>query len=445
MTSISESNLCPHSSLTLVPSEFSYQTGFSWSDAKKRAAAVTPQGRAPSNVSIPAQTSFPAPLILPEDDLALDPKYPAQSLRSWIRSKDRNHVTKERKIIYVAEPPSVDPSVDFIRQWSQLKAPKSSHEVPPEPQTQEIIDYVTAFYHGLLVKKLPVQLMFTRWGTGSNIEKKKNGNIGLILGTECVRIRTRQVSGEFFIQQLNLDDLLDAAISLLPDDAYALLLLVSHDIYENDEDDFACGRAYGGSRVAVVSTARYNPVLDVAQNIDREHSWPASHCSAYIQSCCTNAESAKKPKQRQKISRTDIEKDQTKWESTPLSDDNITTGPIYAALAAHRTLSSAMNSPSLSASSGLWLARVCRTASHELGHCFGMDHCIYYACAMQGTASLAEDARQPPYVCPVDLEKILRACGTTKELRDEALLSFCERHKHIHHFSAFSAWIQSNP
>src|SRR6202035_5293660 len=42
------------------------------------------------------------------------------------------------------------------------------------------------------------------------------------------------------------------------------------------------GRAYGGSRVAVVSTSRYNPVLDCVQDIDRQHSWPASHCESYI-------------------------------------------------------------------------------------------------------------------------------------------------------------------
>ena len=49
----------------------------------------------------------------------------------------------------------------------------------------------------------------------------------------------------------------------------------------------------------------------------------------------------------------------------------------------------------------LWLTRVCKTASHELGHCFGFDHCTYLACIMQSTSCLAEDARQPPYLCAI--------------------------------------------
>ncbi len=72
-----------------------------------------------------------------------------------------------------------------------------------------------------------------------------------------------------------------------------------------------------------------------------------------------------------------------------------------------------------------------------------MDHCVYYACVMQATASLAEDVRQPPYLCPVDLAKILRATGADERERYEALLIFCTRHKDggAGWFNAFEAWI----
>jgi archaemetzincin len=114
---------------------------------------------------------------------------------------------------------------------------------------------LTAFYHGMPVKLLPPPaLRLTQWGTKSS---KTPRYIGLKTATECVRIRTRASRDGVFARQLNLDDLLDAAISILPDDAFALLLLVPYDIYESPDDDFACGRAYGGSRVAVISTARY--------------------------------------------------------------------------------------------------------------------------------------------------------------------------------------------
>ncbi|KAK0723486.1 hypothetical protein B0T26DRAFT_750749 [Lasiosphaeria miniovina] len=72
----------------------------------------------------------------------------------------------------------------------------------------------------------------------------------------------------------------------------------------------------------------------------------------------------------------------------------------------------------------LWLSRVARTAVHELGHCFCLDYCVYYACVMQGTTGLAEDTRQPPYLCPVCLKKLTRALADVvgKRDADEGLL-----------------------
>lgn len=116
--------------------------------------------------------------------------------------------------------------------------------------------------------------------------------------------------------------------------------------------------------------------------------------------------------------------------------------PLHAAVIAHDALPSLEKSPSSVALSELWLGRACRTASHELGHCLGIDHCVYYACCMQGTAGLAEDARQPPFLCPVDLAKMLHASGADPERRYLAILDFCNKHPHSHLFAAFAAWIR---
>jgi archaemetzincin len=93
--------------------------------------------------------------------------------------------------------------------------------------------------------------------------------------------------------------------------------------------------------------------------------------------------------------------------------------------------------------SSLWLSRMCRTASHELGHCFGIDHCVYYACIMQGSASLSEDTRQPPYLCPVDCAKLVHATGSTARERYLALLEYCNKatNRGTHSFTAFAAWL----
>ncbi|KAF7346485.1 hypothetical protein MSAN_01876600 [Mycena sanguinolenta] len=282
------------------------------------------------------------------------------------------------------------------------------------------------------VKLLPPPVLrLTQWGDGK--PSKVPRYIGLQTATECVRIRTRASRDGVFVRQLNLDDLLDAAISLLPKDAFSLLLLVPFDIYESPDDDFACGRAYGGSRVAVISTARYHPGLDRHQNVDRLHSWPASHCKQYIDACCSEIDNPKPKKKKGKVV----------TEPTLEPAVYAALSPLHAAVVAHEALPSLEESPSPAALSALWLGRACRTASHELGHCLGIDHCVYYACAMQGTASLTEDARQPPFLCPVDLAKMLAASGAGLEERYRAILDFCGRHPHCHLFAAFGAWIRA--
>ena len=84
---------------------------------------------------------------------------------------------------------------------------------------------------------------------------------------------------------------------MLLDDTYAVVLLVNHDLYEDDE--FVRARAYVGSCITAISTARYNPELDEIENLEREHTWPASHCCAYMKSCCANVSgSTARPKKK---------------------------------------------------------------------------------------------------------------------------------------------------
>jgi archaemetzincin len=458
---------CNHNSLCFTSSAHAEEVGYCRPNQQKRAAAITIQGVVPTRnskrtkvteVRADDQTdnssSFPAPLVLPNDDLALDPRYPPQSVRAWIRLKDRNEVTLAKKVVYVASPPTIHSALDTMRAWSQPSLRAGKKEVVSPPHADDIMEYLGAFYHGMPVKPLRSKLSFVVWETPasgtSRLRKSSPQYVGLNTSMECVRIRTRPSTDKVFSHQLNLDDLLDAAISILPEDAYALLLLVNHDLFEDDDDLFVCGRAYGGSRVAVISTARYNPSLDSVQNVDRHHAWPASHCEFYLREACSSASATPTPRKRQKKSHNlDLDKN-----SSSTSIGNATVAPpnglsgspttaIHSAILSHTNLPSLDHSPSTASLAGLWLGRVCRTTSHELGHCFGIDHCVYYACAMQGSASLAEDARQPPYVCPVDQEKLLRATGSSTEQRYKALLHFCEKHEDTTHlFAAFAAWIR---
>jgi len=54
---------------------------------------------------------------------------------------------------------------------------------------------------------------------------------------------------------------------------------------------------------------------------------------------------------------------------------------------------------------------------HELLHLLGLDHCIYFACLMNGSGSLEEDHRQPHHLCPVCLKKLHLLVGLKEESR----------------------------
>ena len=54
----------------------------------------------------------------------------------------------------------------------------------------------------------------------------------------------------------------------------------------------------------------------------------------------------------------------------------------------------------------IMLRRSCKVLAHETGHMFGIEHCIYFRCVMNGSNHLAEDDSTPLHLCPVDLRKL---------------------------------------
>lgn len=70
------------------------------------------------------------------------------------------------------------------------------------------------------------------------------------------------------------------------------------------------------------------------------------------------------------------------------------------------------------------LRRSCKVLAHETGHMFGLKHCIYFKCAMNGSNHLKESDSRPMNLCPVCLRKLQYGIGFDVVSRYRNLLQF---------------------
>jgi archaemetzincin len=75
----------------------------------------------------------------------------------------------------------------------------------------------------------------------------------------------------------------------------------------------------------------------------------------------------------------------------------------------------------------LILRRSCHTLAHEICHIFGMHHCIYFSCPVNGSNHLAENDSRPMHLCPVCLRKLHFVVGFDPAARDRDLLAIYQR------------------
>ncbi len=73
----------------------------------------------------------------------------------------------------------------------------------------------------------------------------------------------------------------------------------------------------------------------------------------------------------------------------------------------------------------LCLKRTLKTATHEMGHMFSMQHCILYQCNMCGSNSRHESDKRPLELCPECMAKVCWATGVKPEKRCGELLKLC--------------------
>lgn len=74
------------------------------------------------------------------------------------------------------------------------------------------------------------------------------------------------------------------------------------------------------------------------------------------------------------------------------------------------------------------LRRACQVLAHESGHMFGLPHCVFYRCVMNGSVSLSDADGSPLDFCPVCRQKMLWNLGCDGAKRYADLLAFYRRH-----------------
>jgi archaemetzincin len=72
----------------------------------------------------------------------------------------------------------------------------------------------------------------------------------------------------------------------------------------------------------------------------------------------------------------------------------------------------------------LLLRRSCKVLAHETCHMFGIQHCVFFNCLMNGSNHLEESDRRPLHLCPVDLRKLQWSLAFDVADRYRQLLSF---------------------
>ncbi|HLX63206.1 MAG TPA: archaemetzincin [Planctomycetota bacterium] len=74
------------------------------------------------------------------------------------------------------------------------------------------------------------------------------------------------------------------------------------------------------------------------------------------------------------------------------------------------------------------LLRACKVLNHETGHMFGLLHCIFYDCSMNGSMSLQEIDSAPVHFCPICQRKLQWNIGFDTEKQLKELQAFYAKH-----------------
>lgn len=73
------------------------------------------------------------------------------------------------------------------------------------------------------------------------------------------------------------------------------------------------------------------------------------------------------------------------------------------------------------------LFRACKVMAHEIGHIFGIKHCVYFNCLMNGSNNETENCNKPAQLCAICLRKLQLNCPFRLKTRYQNLIKACQQ------------------
>ena len=158
---------------------------------------------------------------------------------------------------------------------------------------------------------------------------------------------------------------------------FCIMGITMEDLFDGPSDLFCAGMAFGGDKVAVFSFKRYHPLIKMHPLYWHQFGY-AETSDGY-----------------------------SYYDDDDQDPKGLSTHPAVI------SQKSQMESE--------FLRRSCKLLTHELGHLYGIDHCIHNRCLMMGTGHLVEDFRAPTHLCGVCLRKLQWRTGFNVRMRYKLL------------------------
>ncbi|CZR37343.1 uncharacterized protein FPRO_02397 [Fusarium proliferatum ET1] len=451
------SDSCHHQAIYMNCSPAAANAGFVRPSPEQRTLAMSKIGRLARGAylakedAVNDEQTFPGPLVLPGDHLAEHPREQGQACKDWLASEATQKRFQEisaRKKMYVFGPPSVKRLPEEMRSWSIPVLPPG---FPPCPdrwtwtlkQYKQLIVYLRAFYPTMPISQVAHTAYLELIQGRRRVHFEDTPQTSVIGfrgkdGRDTFEVRHRPSPDGLSKMQLNVSDLRTALAEIKAEPAHSVVMVLNHDLYEDEEGSYITERVWVEDGVAIVSTFRRNPCFDRMAGVNRLHRWPASHCQAYVDESLQVLNDTKDSTTR-----------------NHLSFEAFGKTPSDSALGlAIKAANQAGQPSSMEDLSYLWFARVLVAVSREAARCFGLQNCTYYACLMQGVSGMRQAGEIPPYLCPVCYSKLGSELVLLKPVyrrgieREDAWLgehyaelkAFCSKWNKIPHFAAFEAW-----